>query len=306
MEVNLKSNGWYNRLQAWTLGDAKPDLFSLCPFFWLTIFCMVISPFTLIVKFFKWIIKGWDNKIQSKIDKWLDKMDIEDVISLYNDKAFKNKPFTRKKITPYQMFKRWKEVMRQKGMTAEEIDIYYANAYDEWERKSRERATTAREENRKNEERRQLAEEKEYAKQQKRKKAWIPIVMWTKRIVNLAITVVIMSVITLLINACIANFDATYALGTLIILGYVLAGIAAAVLIGFGIYFYAQWCKENERTPLVFRPFVWMAPYLGRFFDSIGRGIGNGFGLFWEYFKANKNDYCPAINWDVEKETKEN
>jgi hypothetical protein len=34
------------------------------------------------------------------------------------------------------------------------------------------------------------------------------------------------------------------------------------------------------------------------FFKWIGNGFCKFFGLFWEYFKANKNDYCPAINWE--------
>ena len=57
MEVNLKSDGWYNKLQEFVLGDAKPDLFSLCPYFWLTIFCIIALPFAVLIKIGKFVAR---------------------------------------------------------------------------------------------------------------------------------------------------------------------------------------------------------------------------------------------------------
>jgi len=47
--VNLNPKGWHARLQEWTFGDV-PYRNNFCPFFWLTILCMLISPFVVAIK----------------------------------------------------------------------------------------------------------------------------------------------------------------------------------------------------------------------------------------------------------------
>jgi len=46
MQVSLTTDGWHRRLQEWTFNDV--ELFdNLCPYFWLTVFCLVTSPIVL-------------------------------------------------------------------------------------------------------------------------------------------------------------------------------------------------------------------------------------------------------------------
>ncbi len=72
MEVRLNSNGWHRKLQEFVF-DNPPKYNSLCPYFWLTIFCFIftfmipivpIGKFIpLIGKFFFWILDGIDKHI---------------------------------------------------------------------------------------------------------------------------------------------------------------------------------------------------------------------------------------------------
>lgn len=43
-KITLKKNGWHARLQEWTFGSV-PYKNNFCPFFWLTIFCILVFPF---------------------------------------------------------------------------------------------------------------------------------------------------------------------------------------------------------------------------------------------------------------------
>lgn len=57
MKVVLRSDAWHAKLQRWTFGDVKlrPNL---CPYFWLTVFCVVVSPIVLLYRFIKLLFRG--------------------------------------------------------------------------------------------------------------------------------------------------------------------------------------------------------------------------------------------------------
>lgn len=58
MQINLKKDSWHYKLQCTIVG--KTNFQNFCPYFWLTIFCLLASPFyfgaKLIGKIFMWII----------------------------------------------------------------------------------------------------------------------------------------------------------------------------------------------------------------------------------------------------------
>jgi len=54
MSYELKPYGWHFRLQQWTFGD-MPRLNNFCPFFWITIFCIMVSPFVGAFKSARWL-----------------------------------------------------------------------------------------------------------------------------------------------------------------------------------------------------------------------------------------------------------
>ena len=52
--VTLKRDGWHSRLQEWVFGYI-PYKNNFCPFFWLTIFCIIATPFVGLYKLVKGI-----------------------------------------------------------------------------------------------------------------------------------------------------------------------------------------------------------------------------------------------------------
>jgi len=71
MHVVLKKDGWYCKIQKFVFGSDRSDFSNLCPFFWLTIFACLASPFVLIGHGFKYLFMG----IAWVIIKFLDKME---------------------------------------------------------------------------------------------------------------------------------------------------------------------------------------------------------------------------------------
>lgn len=58
MEVSLKRDGWHCKIQRWTFGSKTPQFNSLCPFFWLTIFCLLVSPVVALRDLVKFVVIG--------------------------------------------------------------------------------------------------------------------------------------------------------------------------------------------------------------------------------------------------------
>ena len=56
-EVSLNTNGWHANLQRWMFGHI-PFKNNFCPFFWLTIFCVIAAPFVGSVRFVMWAASG--------------------------------------------------------------------------------------------------------------------------------------------------------------------------------------------------------------------------------------------------------
>lgn len=105
-KVLLNKNGWHVRLQEWTFGSV-PYRNNFCPFFWLTIFCLLVSPFVGLFKLAKRVPNAIGSMVYillkpldivlSTLDKYLcqplykyqtvsiaEKMTDEDAYSLYD------------------------------------------------------------------------------------------------------------------------------------------------------------------------------------------------------------------------------
>lgn len=68
--IKLHANSWHNRLMRYVLGDKAPgphNMFNLCPYFWILIFCIFSSPFVFIAKAITFIVSS----IVSTISKYL-------------------------------------------------------------------------------------------------------------------------------------------------------------------------------------------------------------------------------------------
>lgn len=97
MQVVLKKDGWYCKLQEFVFGRDRSDFNNLCPFFWLTIFCIMASPFVLAVRPLKYlgrlIVLIFDKAIPFVFNK------MEKVI-LYIEERYCN-PFFENQISQY-------------------------------------------------------------------------------------------------------------------------------------------------------------------------------------------------------------
>jgi len=306
MEVNLSSKSWHYKLQVFSLGENKPDLHSLCPYFWLTIFCIAFLPLILIVKSFISFNEWFYNILESNLNGFVDGLSPAEIGSLYNYEKVPGKPFLSKKMSAYSMFCRWKKRQEDSGKSYEEIkeltDVAY-RAYIADRQAKQDELDKAREAMAEYYEAEKVNQAKRDERSRKMKLMWIPVVTWTKRIFNLALTGVIMVLVTWTINFLIMSFNPDATLIGLKVMGIVLVFIGAIVGLIFLIKMYVEWNVANSRIPILFRPFKMLGSPLGSFFNGIGKvfkWIFSGFSLFWEYFKANKNDYCPAINWDTD------
>lgn len=294
MEVNLKSTGWYNKLQEWTLGEMKPELFSLCPYFWLTIFCILIIPFTLIVKSVKYVYK----KIKTKmINSYINSLDLMDIYFMKNLYEFKTKPMFSFGKNYYDYYDIWYDKMLASGKTKDEITAIVDAMREEYNKLYKQEQERTNKETEKSLEYRA----KQQARKEKLKLWWVPVVKWTRRLVNFAITIIIMFFVTFIINGILINFNSSVFLQSLwdaIIISSIIVGL---VLIVYLIYKIVVWAIENDKFAFITNMLI----PVGQFFKYIGVNIGSIFKIFIEYFKANKNDYCPAINWDVDNSEKE-
>ena len=89
MEVTLNKNSWHYALNRWSL-EREPQTWSLCPYFWMTIWHIVSAPFRavgryLIVRPIEWIFvprgeRSWEDKksrtsqtSENKINRFLEK-----------------------------------------------------------------------------------------------------------------------------------------------------------------------------------------------------------------------------------------
>ena len=50
-EIKLSKSAWHYKLQGFVFGDARPNLFSFCPYFWITIACLIIVVPVVVAKY---------------------------------------------------------------------------------------------------------------------------------------------------------------------------------------------------------------------------------------------------------------
>lgn len=97
MQVILKKDGWYCKLQEFVFGRDRSDFSNLCPFFWLTIFCIMASPFVMIARIFWYVFKYVFRYSDICISFVFNKM--EKIIS-YMEERYCN-PFFENQISQY-------------------------------------------------------------------------------------------------------------------------------------------------------------------------------------------------------------
>jgi hypothetical protein len=186
MEVNLNRNAWYNKLQIWTLKEKKPNLFNLCPYFWLTVFCIIIIPFTLIFKVFKYFK---NIIVEKQLKQLIENLTLDDICNI-KYKNYKTKSLFLRHLHLMYIFDKWFDYMLTKKHTKEEIYLMINNIYEINSNK--------------------ILENKKKIKIKIKKPNniwWIPVVKYTRLIIRLIINISIINLIILILLMLIMTIN---------------------------------------------------------------------------------------------------
>jgi len=309
--ISLNKKSWHYKLQKFILRNAMPQMFNFCPYFWLTIFCIIVSPIMLPIRFLEWMLDCLDTYIlEPRFEKWVETIGDETAYKLYRgNKVYKpTRLFENKKNKDFAFYV-W---MKKKN-----FDWDKANEYFDKVRKKLD--TNFIEENKIKEENRRKKEEKEEKRKAFMKKFtfnYPTIIKWTKKFVGLVISLLCFIILFFLIGYTgkgiyyiIDNWNWDYVIVFAVIIGF----IAGVTLIVFIINIYSNYIirryQENKHVPwyanllykaiclpiyyIIIKPLVWIAVISWDFIIEI-------YNIFSEYFGAAYGDYCPGIKWNDE------
>lgn len=338
MEVKLKRDGWHRKIQEYVFTN-PPTFNNLCPYFWLTNFCILVTFIIPIVPLWRLLCfvgrgidKAFDatsNFVDSKIcepiliRKSLELSDddrlrgwsiwgyynYEDHQSL-NDASFFKYDYFEDKV-PGDMRQKEREEYRKK------FEVWKERTPDWKEQIAKLRADRMATYVQLEKERERLREERIHQEsldreaQQKakarRQAMFTNIVKYTKWLGYIALTALALFVGHLLyrlIKYAIAHFH----YGNFI---YVMKCIAVFIVI-IAVCLFIIWFFKNVLYRAVscavdskifggfIKAIVWICK---KTIVPVGSKIIDFLEFFWEYLKVAKKDYCPGINWE-EKDTK--
>lgn len=365
MEVTLNRNGWHRKLQRFVFGN-PPVFNSLCPYFWLTVFCFIVTfiiPVMPFVKGAKWLLAKFFIGFE-RLFNWFDRaicqpiyeeacknMSAADVADSWLVRTVYGEGYSSADETDRVLLDRYYEIDRKEGYSKikQRIEKFskWKTLNPDWEKKLEEyrvkRKTQLLELKKQNDEKQvrliaereakeikdKQREEKRLAKLEankeriaaaaKRRQAmFINIVKYTKWLAYALVSLIFAGVLYLLYQFIYFVGTATNwiaVLGVLKTVGLVLIGLAILAGIIYLIVKLVQKCSLNiDDFPKLKKfgnaiafPFIQLAKgvvWLGTPLSNFFKAIGSGFVFVWQYAKATKDNYCPAINWIDEEDKK--
>lgn len=96
MEVTLNRNGWHAKLHKWVTGK-QPTHWSLCPYFWKTLFFMAISPLVLVREIVFYILDAIFNPIIDHFDEKSRKADELHWERMRNDSEYRTAHYAKQR-----------------------------------------------------------------------------------------------------------------------------------------------------------------------------------------------------------------
>lgn len=328
-EIQLSRNSWHYKLQRWTWGEIHFQNF--CPYFWLTIFSIIISPFTLIKKSVVWTYEKIFQILGKVFDLFCGLLFCtRDII---DDKICK--PAFRKSISLMSD----KEVLNLHNINRlghycykGDFKSYQKNLYrfemwklmqgEEWKARLKEIETKAKEESKKRVEALKKLE-KPKTNYKKQKARLTKIVNATQKYFKWVIFAVGAVALYFAAYLLIVLGELIYKLGLLVnwvkvghvalIVLVVAGGIGAIALSALAFIFLLKTFIGKCDFTIFFAPVKWFfrkvfgfAAYpLRLVLTPIAMGTGKiassvfgGLEFFVDYVKAVKNNNCPRINWD--------
>jgi len=134
-EIKLTQNSWHYKLQEFVFGH-PPNLWSFCPYFWLTIFCLFVGlpvvlfvklvavyPFLLLDKFL----------LRPAFDDWMDRIGTEDYYSVYGHDV-KRIPRLLGKSRGERFNIAWERILKREGIepNTEKYHEFLNRIEDKW------------------------------------------------------------------------------------------------------------------------------------------------------------------------------
>jgi hypothetical protein len=328
MKIHLSRHSWHRKLQNYVLSietHSDQDFPNLCPYFWLTIFCMFAVPFVFIwkvpvtysMKGVLLAIVGVCRGIELLIKAIA--YPVKTYICIPLDEHFVQT--TVKEMTPLQvlkaygggtkrdeaLFQRWSESTTNWYEKIQEYREIVTRQFAE-EKAAKQAAFRAR-------------EESERAARRARERRLMRIANGTKKVAPFVLVAVSLPFIywgfllIMLIGGALINADwgwwlnglwavikwTTFVMGvgavTLAII-YFLVGLARKIFSKCSILLAVPQARRKKewRPPSAFTRKV-LIPFVETVFAII-EGIADGFRLLGQYIKSTKDGYCPKIDWE--------
>jgi len=227
--VELSTKSWHFKLVTAVLGSAAPtpdNMHNLCPYFWLMIFSILVSPIVLPIKAVVWlvstIVNGIENFVLTSLvtpqaDNWYNNLSDLDAYRIWLDGDIPKK-YKRvygdedNYVYSCEFVYKWFEEKYQ--TPANEEGEYYSEEFRSWKDKTKkEYADLMLKINNKREEKQFEKEEYEEKMEKVREKvdnfftkigdavsSWKNIIKWTKRFVGLIVTLLGLAVTYFIVN----------------------------------------------------------------------------------------------------------
>lgn len=328
-QVSLKRDGWHAKLQKWVFGHV-PYENNFCPFFWLTIFCILAAPF---VASYRGAIKGfflllgvvsvpllvfekvfdWFDKkyciptFNKKVDEFVSHMSDDDAYSLFKfiydtrgrdddiefvkDYGWTNHKFdVLSKKDQNKYLARWKTWKKSVG--------------DNWENRLKEARERWIEAEKKRAELREQLEKERQAAEARRRQYYAALVKYTHLLIILPIGVAAIYLVYALGLLGIILFENWTSItgffawlfssiwhGLLVATPWVLGGLAVLLCVGFIVYMTINLFKKcNISIP--------GSGFIKRVASAVASPFKSGAEFLAMYFKTLKENHCPSIEWD--------
>lgn len=343
MEVKLKKNGWHKKVQIYVLGERNvPTFNNLCPYFWLTNFCLLATIIPIIPTYYaiRWCLRmlvvGIDKLSESMynslckpvVERRAVAMDDDDLLKAwvlkvsqgywedYKNPLYKNYQFFRSDYFGDDIVYNIKT--KRKDKIREYFDIWKSKNPD-WQvklEKLQEKRIAMYEQVKKDREalwariQKEQADEEESKRKAKfrREKAMIMIVKYTKYILIPIAAFILYWIGKGIYNLMTWGYN-HFDYNKFMMYSYIALGCVVGIVIIYFIIIFLSSVFSKMTVCLgdcwVTRFFKWIGGPLGKLLNLLGVGaisIGNFFGFFWQYLMLAKKDYCPGIEWQEEAE----
>lgn len=317
-EITLSKKSWHYKLQSLIFGD-PPFKNNFCPYFWLTIFCLMISPFVGLFMGGKFFISFLD-KLLSPIPDFIQ----ENVCEPFLNKAYR--ALSDDKI--YYLFDKAYEYSigygsyKKNRKCSKEFDIWKKAMGETWEEylagvKERVQKRKEEEGKRQAEYEKELKRKKEekLRKEQLRRKMFSRIAQYTKWVaipIVLVVAIAGFSAILYFLGwLCASTVKFLFSFWTWKLTGIIFA-IFLILLGAIGIAFLLAKLGKKLKAclsllfipePKPFKPKkLKKAFHLEDKIFSVLEKLILPFQIFIDYVKVFKQNNCPAIIWKEEKE----